>query len=153
VAENRKSRTIWHRTHATADINKYNRPKLRLKAKLKEIRNQSFQEYISKLTRYDNSIWKPIRNLKQPKHDAPPIRKNSAEPWAKSDKEKADLFAEHLSKVHNPLNNESDPLPFTNQHPLILTTPKEILGELTLLNPRKERGADLWDTIHCLLFI
>jgi hypothetical protein len=105
---------------------------------------------ISKLTRYDNSIWKPIRNLKQPKHNAPPIRKNNAEPWAKSDKEKADLFAEHLSTVYNPLNNDSDPHidhylahPSTNQHPLTLTTPKEILGEITLLNPRKTPGADL----------
>jgi hypothetical protein len=93
VAEKRKARTTWHRTHAPANKNKFNQLNLILKAKLKEIRNQSFEEYISKLTRYDNSIWKPIRNVKQPKHNAPPIRKNNAEPWAKSDKEKADLFA------------------------------------------------------------
>jgi hypothetical protein len=34
-------------------------------------------------------------------------------------------------------------LPLTNQHSLTLTTPKEILGEITLLNPRKTPGADL----------
>jgi hypothetical protein len=55
-----------------------------------------------------------------------------------------------LSTVYNPLNNDSNPyidhylaLPFTNQHPLTLTTPKGILGEITLLNPRKAPGADL----------
>jgi hypothetical protein len=34
-------------------------------------------------------------------------------------------------------------LPFINQHPLTLTSPKEILCEITLLNPRKALRADL----------
>jgi hypothetical protein len=88
VAKKRKARTIWHRTHAPADKNKFNQLNIRLEAKLKKIINQNFEEYVSKLTRYDNSIWKPIRNLKQPKHDAPPIRKNNAEPWAKATRRK-----------------------------------------------------------------
>jgi hypothetical protein len=46
VAEKRKARTIWHRIHAPADKNKFNQLNLRLKVKLKEIRNQSFEEYI-----------------------------------------------------------------------------------------------------------
>jgi hypothetical protein len=130
VAEKRKARALWHRTHAQADKNKFNKLNRRLKERLKEIRNQSFEEYVSKLTPYDNSIWKPIRNLKQPKHNA----ENNAEPWAMSDKEKADQFA----TVYNPLHNDFDPqinhhiaLPFSNQHPLTLTTPREILGEIT----------------------
>jgi hypothetical protein len=52
--------------------------------------------------------------------------------------------------VYNPLHNDSDPhidhylaLPHTNQYPLTLTTPKEILGVITLLNPRKALRADL----------
>jgi hypothetical protein len=74
------------------------------------MRNASFTNYISNLKRDDNSIWKPIKNRKTPQTSFPPIRKYSIPPgpWAKSDKEKADLFAEHLSEVFTPHNNDLD---------------------------------------------
>jgi hypothetical protein len=39
-----------------------------------------------------------------------PIRKYSTlpGPWAKSDKEKAEIFAEHLSEVFSPHNNDQN---------------------------------------------
>lgn len=42
-----------------------------------------------------------MKHIKNPKTAAPPIRKYSTPPgpWAKSDKEKADLFVEHFSYV------------------------------------------------------
>jgi len=48
--------------------------------------------------------------IKKTQTSLPPIRKYSIPPgpWAKSDKEKADLFAEHLSEVFSPNNNDQD---------------------------------------------
>jgi hypothetical protein len=47
---------------------------------------------------------------KKPQTSLPPIPKYSIPPgpWAKSDKEKADLFAEHLSEVFSPHNKDQD---------------------------------------------
>ena len=74
------------------------------------MRSESFEKYVSNLKREDNSIWKPIKNRRKPKKTSLPIRKYSTPPgpWAKSDKEKAELFAEHLSEVFSPHNNDQD---------------------------------------------
>ena len=68
------------------------------------MKNASFTEYISNLKRDDNSIWKPIRNKTRPQTQNPPIRLNTTPPgpWAKSDKDKANLFANYLSEVFTP---------------------------------------------------
>jgi hypothetical protein len=50
------------------------------------------------------------KNKRKPTSTSPPIRKYSTPPgpWVKSNKEKADLFAEHLSEVFSPHNNDPD---------------------------------------------
>jgi len=109
-AEKRKARSTWQRTHTPDNKRKYNQISNKLKSKLQELRNESFKAYISSLKREDTSIWKPIKNRRKPTESQPPIRKNTTPPgpWAKSDKEKADLFAEHLSEVFTPYNNDQN---------------------------------------------
>jgi hypothetical protein len=70
----------------------------KLNPKLQEMRNESFEKYVSNLKREDKSICKPIKNRRKPKTTSSPIRKYAATPgsWAKSGKEKAELFSEHL---------------------------------------------------------
>jgi hypothetical protein len=55
-------------------------------------------------------IWKHIKNKRTPKTTLPPLRKYSThpEPRAKSDKGKAELFAEHLPEFFSPHNNDQD---------------------------------------------
>ena len=56
-------------------------------------------------------MWKPIKNKRNLKTSpSPPIRSHSTPPGlrAKSDKEIAELFAEHLSDVFCPHNNDHD---------------------------------------------
>jgi len=88
-------------THTTDSRRKYNRISNKLKLKFQEMRNESFEKYVSKLKREDNSVWKLIKSGRKPKTTSPPISKYSAppEPWAKSDKEKAEIFTEYLSEV------------------------------------------------------
>ena len=116
------------------------------------MRNASFPTYVSNLKRDDNSIWKPIKNKKKPQTSLPPIRKYSIppEPWAKSDKEKAVLFVEHLSEVFSPHNKDQDPdlvrdLTTETQSPenLQAFTLREIKNEIRKLNSGRTPGIDL----------
>jgi hypothetical protein len=72
--------------------------------------NESFKQYVSNQKTDDNSIWKPIKNRRKPTSTSPPIRKYSTPPglWEKSNEEKADFFAEHLSEV---FSDNNDPVP------------------------------------------
>lgn len=149
IGEKRRARAKWQRSHTPTDKCSYNQITRRLKNKLKEVRNEQFEQYVSKLTRSDNSIWKPIKNSKKPKFPSPPIRKNPNEPWAKNDSQKAKLFAEHLVTVFQPMDNEIDREieqdilnpPAIEGH-IKLLTPKEISEEVKLLNLKKSPGID-----------
>ena len=109
IAEKRKATSTWQRTHTPDSKRNYNQISNKLKFKLHELRNESFKAYVSSLKREDGSIWKPIKTKRKPTVSQPPICKNTPPgPWAKSDKEKADLFAERLSQVFTPHNNDQD---------------------------------------------
>jgi len=67
-------------------------------------RNQGIQEYLSKLSvtpETNYSVRKAIKKLKRPQIYHPPIRKQDGS-WARREKEKAENFAEHLSKIFKP---------------------------------------------------
>jgi hypothetical protein len=135
LAEKRRSRSIWQRTHTADSRRKYNRKSNKLKSELQEIPNKSFAKYVSNIQRQGNSIWKRIKNRGRSKTSPSPIRKHSTPPgpWAKSDKEKAEIFAEHLSEVFSPHNNDQDQevqqdlaVPIQSQECLKTFTLKEI---------------------------
>jgi hypothetical protein len=73
IAAKRKARARWHQTHSPVDKNTFNRISNRLKAKLKEDRDSSIQEYINRLSRHDNTLWKTIKSAKKPQLAIPPI--------------------------------------------------------------------------------
>jgi len=146
IAEKRKARSTWQRTHTPDNNRKYNQINNKLKSKLHELRNESFKAHVSSLKREDSSIWRPIKNRRKPTESQPPIRKNTIPPgpWAKSDKEKADLFAEHLSEVFTPHNNHQNQkveqeleIPIQQQDRLKPLTLKEIKNEIKKLNHKK----------------
>jgi hypothetical protein len=71
-------------------------------------------------------------------------------PWAKSDKEKAELFAENLSEVFSPHNNDQDreveqdlATPIQSQERLKVLTLKELPDEIKMLNQIKTPGLNL----------
>jgi hypothetical protein len=77
-------------------------------------------------------------------------------PWAKSDKEKVELFAKHLSEVFTPHDNIQDPevekeLSSHTQplEHLQAFTLRELKNEIKLLNPYRAPGIDLI-TAHML---
>jgi len=61
IAEKRKARSTWQRTHTPDNKRIYNQISNKLKSKLRELRNELFKAYVSSLKREDSSIWKPIK--------------------------------------------------------------------------------------------
>jgi hypothetical protein len=110
VIEKRKARKRWHRSHSPMDKTLFNQLTNKLKKKLKEAQNASFHAYVSSLNKYDNSVWKPIKTSSKPPHENPPIRKQTPTPgpWARSNQEKAALFAEYLAEVFTPNDDTID---------------------------------------------
>jgi len=96
---------------APDDRRLYNIASNKLKTALRNLRNDSFANYVSALRCDDNSIWKPIKLKKKPQTPLPPIRKITIPPgpWAKSDSEKVELFANHLVEMFTPHDNSPDP--------------------------------------------
>jgi hypothetical protein len=90
--------------------------------------------------------------MRKLKKTSPSIRKYSTPPgpWAKSDKEKAELLAEHLSKVFSPHNNDQDQeveqdraTHIQSQEHLKSFVLKAIKDEIKMLNQKKAPGFDL----------
>jgi len=111
VAIKHRDRSKWQTTHAPDDRHLFNNASNKLKAALHELRNAAFAAYVSSLKRDDNSIWKLLKSRKKPRTPLSTIRKNSTPlgPWAKSDSEEVELFANHLAEAFSPHNNTLDP--------------------------------------------
>jgi hypothetical protein len=110
------------------------------------LRANSFKNYVSTLSRYNNSIWKPIKTSRKPILASPRLRLESPtqERWAKSVKEKATAFVKHLADVFQPHEQETDEemfeyleSPAQLVEPIKPITPKEIKKEIGLLNTKK----------------
>jgi len=157
VKKKRRLRQQWQRYRLVEDKRKLNKAIKQLKQLLCKIKNQSIQEYLSQLSATENtdySLWKATRYLKQPLQHNPPIRKNDGY-WARSNAEKAELFAEHLEKVFQPYPSE-----ITEQEDRSILTSLDSPSQMDLtikkfsfteikttihseLNPKKAPGYDL----------
>jgi hypothetical protein len=93
------------KTQSPENKSKFNQLNNILNHQLQDLRNASFEKYITNLSRQDKYIWKPMRNKRKLTTVISPIRKYTTPPpsnWARSDYEKAELFAEHLQEVFTP---------------------------------------------------
>jgi len=152
VAIKHRARAKWQKTHAPEDRRLYNNASNKLKTALRNLSNDSFTKYVSTLRRDDYSIRKPIKAKKKPQTPLPPIRKNTTPPgpWAKSDSEKVQLFANHLAEVFTPHDNS--PNPEVEREIAALTQPTEKIQVFTLqelilvikqLHPHRAPASDL----------
>ncbi|CAG5052427.1 unnamed protein product [Parnassius apollo] len=110
IQERRRLRKICHTTGYPSDKTAFNRYSNELKALISTLENDNIQHYLSNLdpTRDTNyTLWKATKNLKRLKNHISPINDEKGG-WARSDKEKATIFAEHMKTVFQPLP-ENDP--------------------------------------------
>jgi hypothetical protein len=152
IAEKRRLRRIWQTYRDPTDKRNYNRMNNVLKNLVKTFKVERFQSYLSCISGDDRSIWLTTRKILKTHYVSPPIRKHD-NTWAKTDSEKADVFASHLSTVfkpHNISNMEQEehvqgiidsPLPMSL--PPLPFTPREVLSEIRNLPSKKAPGYDL----------
>jgi hypothetical protein len=62
LVEKRKARALWQRSHTLSEKIAFNRLSNHLKSKLQTMKANSLKYYVSTLSRYDNSSWKPIKS-------------------------------------------------------------------------------------------
>jgi 16S rRNA G527 N7-methylase RsmG len=104
VRDKRKSRRKWQTTRNAADKTKLNNFTQQLKREIINLKQSSIKCYLKELTNErsaDYALWRATRKLKKPITYIPPLRKTDGD-WAKSAKEKAEAFANYLSRVNIP---------------------------------------------------
>jgi len=100
----RAIRRQWQLHRSPALKAKLNKAIKNLKKALLQESDEGFQNYLDGLTATestDYSLWKATRKLKRPTLSYSPIRHPDGN-WARSDADKAIVFAEYLSKVFTP---------------------------------------------------
>lgn len=150
IAIKRRARKKWHQTRAPQDKTRLNNLTQQLRRIIKEVKNKSINLYLKKLTNdksTDYSLWKAAKNLKRPIAAIPPIRKLDGK-WARDNKEKAKLFAEHLEKIFQVNTGEEDEdlnvEPIQEQEEIALTNPAEVKKEIkNNIKSKKAPGYDL----------
>jgi hypothetical protein len=123
-----------------------------LRSAITQAKNETFKTYITNLSPDDHSLWKTAKKFKRPTIAIPPIRKQNRR-WARTNKEKTNLFAEYLATVFTPNNKnnnnkEEDVETFLNascQLSLRIRafTPAEVHNIINLLNLHKAVGYGL----------
>ncbi|GAB0095839.1 hypothetical protein DMENIID0001_112700 [Sergentomyia squamirostris] len=99
VLERRGLRSRWQATRNPEDKAKFNKASRELKSLLTAIRDSLVDKYLSDLSpthATDYSLWRATRRIKHTEEFNPPI-KDSSGGWARTDKEKADVFAQLLN--------------------------------------------------------
>jgi hypothetical protein len=156
ISEKRRLRKQWQSSRCPHTKSKLNSITRELKHILKQDRNKYFQSHLLGLNAKASSnysLWKATRKLNQPVVISPPLRKPDGD-WARTDREKAQTFAQHLSSVFTPHPNEGSmahekevinlvDCSELKAGPIERFTKREIRGTIMNMDPRKAPGYDL----------
>lgn len=151
VAKKRKARKTWQRYRTRENKTILNNLGNKLKTLIRTVRNESVSKYLASLTDQKDteySLWKATKALKRPQNQTVPIRKNDGT-WARSDKQKVDLFANYLEETFQPLPRQTadeNIIRVARSDELVIqaVTLKELKEEIQKnLNARKAPGYDL----------
>lgn len=157
IAQKRKLRKQWQITRSPVFKTKLNKAVKEIREMISKEKEQAIENYLKNLgstEATDYSLWKATKKLKHPQLSNPPIRMESGR-WAKSNADKAKLFADHLEKVFTPNLRETQPEEEEeiNQYLNISQRVKSPIGKIKKkgvkgnilkdLNHRKSPGYDL----------
>lgn len=151
IIEKRRLRRVWHQSQHPIDKTAFNKAAKELKLLLPEIANYSLRHTLEKASprgKGETSLWKATKTFKRPQEHIHPLKHSNS--WARTDAEKAEVFANHLENVFKPNDGSEDydVDDVLNQDlqlclPLKPTSPKEIASEIRRLNTNKAPGFDL----------
>lgn len=151
VSEKRKARAVWQRNRDPDSKKKLNKLCNELKAKIKEVKNETISNYLCNLTAEKSteySLWRATKRLKRPITQTPPIRKEDGS-WARNEQQKAELFADYLEETFQPLprqsaNENAELVKKQDSEQIQTITMVELKNEIKCnLSPKKAPGYDL----------
>lgn len=149
VKEKRRARKRWQQSRDPADKNILNNLTQQLNREIKWFKDNSLKNYLSNLSaekESNYSLWKATKKFKNTVAHRAPIRKSDGS-WAKSNHDKSEVFAEHLTGIFQPNIDLSDidvdniSNNFENSIPLVRRT--ELRKEIKNLMLKKSPGFDL----------
>lgn len=106
ITDKRRLRRKWQTSRSPADKTNYNKAVKELKNTIHTYNSNNLSKKLENLTATkatDYSLWRVTKNMKRPQMQIPPI-KTATNQWARSEIEKANAFADHLSNVFTPIN-------------------------------------------------
>jgi len=148
ISMKRRARQKWHRSRLPSDKVKWNRLTQQLKDRMKQYRHDEYDKLISGLTTKDKSIWNETKRILNYKPSLVPIKKTD-NTWAKTDQEKAETFAHHLTQLFSIPDNNSEDITDELYTPLQLSlppkafSPSDVTYCIRNLKKRKAPGFDL----------
>ena len=150
IKEKRKIRKKWQSTRYPFLKTQLNNLTKLVKRTIQEHKDKSTNLKLQKLTadkKTDYSLWKTIACNDRPILHNPPIKQlNNGQNWAKTDKEKAELFAEHLYNTFKPFESVDSiltPHSVQESSEIESVTAAEVEEVITKLELRKSPGFDL----------
>jgi Reverse transcriptase (RNA-dependent DNA polymerase)/Endonuclease-reverse transcriptase len=152
ITKKRRACAKWQQHRYPSDKRTYNRLNRRLTKTIKEYNTDKYNQYTASLTNTDQSLWTATRRILQYKHSSSPILKED-NTWAKSNEEKAEAFALHLSNIFQPhpildpshveqVNNTVN-YPLQMSPPPSAFSPSDVEYAIKSLKDKKAPGYDL----------
>ncbi|KAL1138350.1 hypothetical protein AAG570_008414, partial [Ranatra chinensis] len=108
ITHKRRARSKWQRTRYPSDRQHYEQLAHELRPELSSFRSDTYNSYIISLSTHDRSLWDSTKRLLR-SHPTPSPLRHPDNSWARSDEDKAELFANHLRSIFQP-SPESDPI-------------------------------------------
>ena len=155
IKEKRRLRKRWQETRHPDLKTLLNKAIKDVRHALHEKENEATQCFLSKLSPSKSSnysLWKHTKSTSKPTERIPPIKSENGK-WAKTNKEKVNMFGEHFSKVFNPFpsqnsNHDKEVNKFLEsagqlELPIKKFSLNEILTAIDKVNIKKAPGYDL----------
>jgi hypothetical protein len=151
IAEKRRLRRVWHTSRLHSDKTQFNKAAKDLKAMLHKLDNTKIENSLTAMSptgKGEQCLWKSIKRNDCQAHN-PSLRSGSS--WARTDSEKAELFAKYLVSVFKPnetSEDDSEVDKILNQDlqmclPIKPASPREIARHIKHLDLKKSPGYDL----------
>lgn len=151
ISTKRKARKVWQRCRTPENKTILNTLCNKLKALIKEVKNESIGRHLSNLTANKDteySLWKAVKGLKKPINQVPPIKQDNGT-WARSPHEKVNVFAEYLEETFQPSSRQTSDENITlvqknDRKEIKKVTLQELKNEIKYnISARKSPGYDL----------
>lgn len=152
IKEKRKARKKWQNFRYPPYKTAYNKLAEKVRREIKNLKNESIQNYLSELSpdrNSDYSLWRAIKPLKRPILQSPPL-KNLEGYWIRDNQAKCTAFSEYLSNVFTPNEPDPDALPLVDisyqeeEYLIPKVTVREVQRTIKEeINPKKAPGYDL----------